>query len=246
MFRFQLIISMILFYGFNVNAQNKLLKVKSYYPKDSILFNQQIVGVKYNYENNLYGKTTMIIHSESSNGNYEFILKKKINKISKYGGDSVNVYGANGIIVRKDYNEPFTISEHTIYAFVILHQQERNSIQVTFQDFGNEVYTPNFVYDLCSVSDENNDGVPEFYLSYIGESDGLDAKPFKQIVYTYLSTSTNKNFIKSKSTAFYPAGNLEDVYHVKYDDNWNQLPKSIQLKSAGIIKKHKNSPNYEK
>lgn len=129
-------------------------------------------------------------------------------------------------------------SEHNLYALILLHDHGTEIEKLKFQDFGNEVYWPEFDYANCSISDEDKDGMPEFYLSYMGESDGLDAKPYKQIIYTQ-TPKTKATFIKSKATAFYPAGNEEDVYRVEYDSNWKTLPQAIQQKSNNIIKKHK-------
>lgn len=41
-----------------------------------------------------------------------------------------------------------------------------------------------YFINYCEVGDADKDGFPEFYLTYFGESDGLDAKPLKVIVYT--------------------------------------------------------------
>ena len=222
----------------HLQSQNKSLKIDYYYPKDSSLFNKNITDFDFNYEKDLYGKTTMIIHCESAWGDFEFVFKKKINKLTHYGGDSVNVYDG-GKVVRKDYNQPYTISEHNLFAFVLVHDHGGTLEKIKFQDFGNEVYQPEFDYTFCSISDEDKDGKPEFYLCYMGESDGLDAKPFKQIIYTFPVAGNTKAMVKSKATAYYPAGNEEDVYKAAYDANWNLLPAVVQLKSKNILKAHK-------
>lgn len=226
--------------GLLVNGlgQTTPLKVDYFYPKDSMRFNKAVSGIDFNCEKGLYGKTTMVIHTESSGGQFEFMFKKKIKSIEKYGGDYSDVYGMkpDGTmgVVRQDYNEPYTISQHDLYALIWLRDEGGFREVVKFQDFGNEVYWPEFDYPHCSVSDENRDGIPEFYLTYWGDSDGLDAKPYKQIIYT--QQGGESRFVKSKATAFYPAGNEEDVYRVVYDENWTRLPKAIQDKSKGILK----------
>ena len=203
-------------------AQNsKSIKVTYYYPKDSLKFNKR-VSVDFNYKNESFGKTTMIINCESQYGHFEFVFKKKIILLEKFGGNYSDVYGIKGDgsfgVVRKDYNEPITLSQHNLYAFVLLQDHGAEIEQVKFQDLGNEVYWPEFDYQNCSISDENHDGMPEFYLSYMGESDGLDAKPYKQIVY-YRPIPNKWVWTKAKATAFYPAGNKNDVYRVEYDSN---------------------------
>lgn len=224
-------------------AQLKPLNVTFYYPKDSTTFNHDFLNeLDYQYEREKFGKTTMIIHCESEVGHFEFIFKKKILSLEHFGGDSTNVYGINGKIT-KEYNEPFTISKHNLYAFVLLHDHGGMIEKIKFQDFGNEVYWPEFDYSNCFISDENKDGIPEFYLTYLGESDGLDPKPYKQIIYTYFKNSLKKEFIKSKATAFYPAGNPENTYQIEYDSNWKKFPKSIQNKSILVLKKHREKYN---
>jgi hypothetical protein len=223
-------------------SQTKLLKIKHYYPKDSLAFAEDFDDVDYHYERKEFGKTTMLIHCESEIGNFEFVFKKKILSLERFGGDSTNVYGANGKIT-KEYNEPYTLSKHNLYALVLLHDHGGVLEKIKFQDFGNEVYWPEFDYANCSISDENKDGIPEFYLAYLGDSDGLDAKPYKQIIYTHFKDSPKKEFIKYKVTSFYPAGNEGDVYSIEYDTNWKKLPKAIQAKSNLILKKHKGKYN---
>ncbi|PZX94252.1 hypothetical protein DOS84_06410 [Flavobacterium aquariorum] len=236
-------------------AQTNALKVVYYYPKDSLKFEKDDGELDYNYEGELYGKTTMIIHCESRFGYFEFVFKKKINKLSRiveYKDGAVSEIfnfktkhweheeGTN------DYKgsrakplNTVVYSEHNLYAFVLVHDHGGILEKLKFQDFGNVVYWPEFDYSNCFISDENHDGKPEFYLSYMGESDGLDAKPFKQIIYAFSEKPNNKNYVKSKATSFYPAGNEDDVYNIEYDTNWKELPESIKAKSRKILKEHK-------
>ena len=229
-------------------AQVKPLKVKYFYPKDSIAFSKIVPEIDFNYEPARYGKTTMIIHTESKYGVYEFIFKKKINKLVR----TIN-YKSGGVVESYNFKskkwehvqgtwkhaemkgkpqDTLMQSEHHLYALVLLHDHGGLLEKIKFQDFGNEVYWPEFDYKNCSVSDEDKDGKPEFYLSYFGNSDGLDAKPHKQIVYTY---QQNGNISKAKATALYPAGNEEDEYQLIYDTAWKALPKAIQEKSKRIL-----------
>lgn len=233
-----------------VFAQNKDLKVTYFYPKDSLKFNPLFEELDYNFENKAYGKTTMIIHCESSYGVFDFIFKKKILKLSRIlDYENTSVLEVFDFISKKwklvEDSNPYPktntevidttyISEHNLYALIMAHDHGGLLQKAKFQDFGNEVYWPEFDYPNCSISDENNDGIPEFYLSYFGNSDGLDAKPYKQIAYTF----NNKSIEKSKATSYYPSGNEEDSYHVEYDENWKKLPISIQKKSQKLIKDH--------
>lgn len=235
-----LIITLLLAFSNPIFSQIQKLKIKTYYPKDSIVFNEQS-DFNYSYEANSYGKTTMIIKSSTSYGEFHFIFKKRIKKIERFGGDYSDVYGikpdGTSGVVRKDYNPPYTLSNHNLYAFVVLSDHGGTIEKVKFQDFGNDVYWPEFDYQNCFVSDENKDGIPEFYLTYNGNSDGLDAKPYKQLVYT--RTLKNKEFVKSKATAYFPSGNEEDHYYEEFDANWKALPVEIQKRSKGILIQNK-------
>jgi hypothetical protein len=97
------------------------------------------------------------------------------------------------------------------------------------RDFANEVYWPKFIYEESGPADADNDGRAEYFLVYYADSDGLDAKPLKVLVYW--------NFKKHKVTAYYPAGNPDDNYRVEYDDGWQKLPKPVALKAEGILAK---------
>jgi len=232
-------------------GQNKSQKVTYFYPKDSLEFNQQFDDIAFNYEYKTYGKTTMIIHCESAYGIYDFIFKKEILKLSRildYENTSVSEvfdFKTKNWKLTEDSNpypttntevvDSINFSEHNLYALIVAHDHGGIIQKAKFQDFGNVVYWPEFDYPNCSISDENKDGIPEFYLSYFGNSDGLDAKPYKQIVYTF----NNKNIEKSKATSYYPSGNEGDSYHIDFDENWKKLSILIQKKSQKLIKDHK-------
>lgn len=232
-------------------GQNKSIKVSYFYPKDSIEFNQQFDDIEFNHESTLYGKTTMIVHCESDFGIFDFIFKKRIFKLSRildYKNSSVSEDFDFKTKKWKlaEYSNPYpkgdnevvditNFSQHNLYALIIAHDRAGVIQKSKFQDFGNEVYWPEFDYPNCLISDENKDGSPEFYLSYIGNSDGLDSKPYKQIVYTFNS----QNIEKSKATSYYPAGNEGDEYRIEYDENWKKLPVLIQKKSQKLTKDHK-------
>lgn len=247
-------IALLFFINFTI-AQTKPLLVQRYYPKDSIKYRKAVPDAEFNYESKLYGKTTMIVHCESEYGHFEFVFKKKINKLSRTidykNGGVGEVYNfktkkwnhEEGTWKNSDMTgkpqDTIIYSEHNLYAFVLLHDHGGILEKAKFQDFGNVVYWPEFNYENCTISDEDKDGKPEFYLSYMGDSDGLDAKPFKQIIYTIPGKSGNQSSTKSKATAYYPSGNEDDVYRVEYDENWKQLSKNIKLKNQKIIKDHR-------
>jgi len=235
-------------------GQNKPLTVKYYYPSDSIAFKQQIPYANYNDDASTFGNTILLIHCQSEEGIYDFIFKKKIRKLSRtilYDNGGVGEV-FNFKTKRWQHEEgtwshsemkglptdTFLLSDHDIYAFVRVPDHGGMVTKVKFQDFGNVVYYPEFDFERCSISDENNDGYPEFYLSYMGESDGLDAKPYKQIVYTMQNSANGVTFVKSKATAYYPAGNEDDEYRVEYDANWKALSLPIRTKSQSILALH--------
>lgn len=247
----------VLFFSSHFNTvlgQSKPLAVKGYFPKDSMLFKQQIAYANYNDDVSTYGNTILVIHCQSEAGIYDFIFKKKIRKLSRtilY--DDGGVGEVFNFKTRRWQHEEgtwshaemkglptdtFLYSNHDIYAFIMQPDRGAMVTRVKFQDFGNEVYWPEFDFDRCSVSDEDRDGYPEFYLSYMGESDGLDAKLYKQIVYTMQRNATGVIFVKSKATAHYPAGNEDDEYTVEYDANWKALSLPIRTKSRNILEGH--------
>lgn len=67
---------------------------------------------------------------------------------------------------------------------------------ITFKDFVKGLAQPRYLINYCEIGDADNDGFPEFYLTCFEESDGLDAKPLKVIIYT---KKNNKTFLKSKN-----------------------------------------------
>jgi hypothetical protein len=243
-----------------VSSQEKPITVTHYYPKDSVSFKENILEFDYNYESEKYGKTTMVIHCNSSRGYYDFIFKKKIFKlwrtIDYNEGGVVEIFNfqnhkwehENGTWNHTDmHSKPIdTIvqSIHNLYAFILIEDHGGVVEKARFQDFGNEIYWPSFDYQHCNISDEDKDGRPEFYLSYMCESDGLDAKAYKQIIYSYPGLPDSKSLIKAKATAFYPAGNEDDVYHIEYESNWKTLSDAIKKKSLQILAEHKKI--YEK
>ncbi len=241
-----LFITLLLAFSNPVCSHSQKLQTKTFYPKDSTVFNEQS-DFDYSYGTKPYGKTTMIIRASSRYGEFHFIFKKRSKAIEHFGGNYSDVYGikTDGTwgVVRKDYNEPFTLSNHNLYAFILLSDHGGTIEKVKFQDFGNEVYWPEFDYQNCFVADENKDGIPEFYLTYNGESDGLDAKPYKQLVYTF--TLKNKEFVKSKATAYFPAGNEEDHYYEEFDANWKALAVEIQRRSKAILTQNKSKKKVE-
>ena len=175
-------------------------------------------------------------------GHYDFIFTEKIIKQEKFGGNYSDVYGIKKDgkygVVRKEYNEPYVLTQKNLHAYVLLQDHGGYLKKAVFKDFGNEVYWPEFQYKYCLVDDADKNGIPEFYVSYFGASDGLDAKPFKVITYTYDDHNT---MFKSKATALYPAGNEEDVYTIEYDTNSNLLPKAIRKKIKWILDDHKKT-----
>jgi hypothetical protein len=214
------------------NSENKsvkpTLKIRYLHEKDPDfnLLNNAIVNIS-------KGKTKLLIDVRTKSlEHYIFAFKENIIKIINYGGDSVDVYGLDNKPVRKDYVEPVSDTTKMLSAFIIKEQNNKYIKKCTFQDSGSELYYPTFEYKYCLADDVDNDGQPEFYLTYFGESDGLDAKPLKVITY-YL-------FEKIKATAYYPAGNEEDEYYIDYDKNWKTLPKIIQKKVNHILESRKS------
>lgn len=236
-------------------AQGNTLKVSWFYPKDAAKY-EELTDLSYNRDS-VYGKTTQIIHCESRQGHFEFVFTKKVRALTRIidykdgGVGEVFNFATNrweheaGTHEHKDmHSSPIdttVYSDHNLYAFVLLQDHGGVIEKAKFQDFGNVVYWPSFEYPLCSISDEDKDGMPEFYLTYYGASDGLDAKELKQIIYTIPAAPTKgKSFIKSKATAYYAVDEeTEQSYRVEYDSNWKQLPPAVQQKSQAILKKDK-------
>jgi hypothetical protein len=213
-------------------AQKQAIKVQYFYPKDSAKYAQLGAHYNYHYQKEQFGRTTMIIHCESAKGTYDFIFKKKMKQTLR------EIIDSNATTTYLKNNELDITSIHDLFAFVIEHKQNGVIEKVKFQDFGSEVYWPEFDYPNCLVSDEDKDGLPEFYLSYLCESDGLDPKDYKQIIYVFNKSKTA--FIKAKATASYAVEEVKNPYTLMYDANWLLLPKAIQLKSKALLKKHKS------
>lgn len=110
---------------------------------------------------------------------------------------------------------------------------------MTFKDFAKGLAQPRYLINYCEITDADNSGFPEFYLTYFEESDGLDAKPLKVIVYT---KNSNKTFSKSKITAWLPF-QPEDKYLEEMDDNFRLLPKAIKMRAEKILKEAKDGIN---
>ncbi|WP_313580523.1 hypothetical protein [Chishuiella sp.] len=108
---------------------------------------------------------------------------------------------------------------------------------ITFRDFAKGLAQPKYLLNYCEVDDVDKDGFPEFYLTYFEESDGLDAKPLKVIIYT---KTDNKNFLKSKITAWIPFQS-EDEYYEEKDYNFNLISQKIQHKAKKILKEARNN-----
>ncbi|KGE12868.1 hypothetical protein [Sphingobacterium deserti] len=197
-------------------CQHKALETTYYYPKDAKDFESK---TSYRYEDvggymhEKFGNTTMIVATKSSFGMFYFVFKKKT----------------------KDNDDP---ANRDLRAFVFAEDHGGLLEKVRFQDFGNPLYWPEFDYQNCFVEDADKDGLPEFYLSYMGESDGLDAKPYKQIVYYFPRAVQNGILIKAKATAHYPAGNEEDVYRTVFDVHWKEMPQDVKNRSKKVLDDH--------
>ncbi|SMC37791.1 hypothetical protein [Chryseobacterium sp. YR221] len=111
--------------------------------------------------------------------------------------------------------------------------------KITFKDFAAGLAQPRYMINFCEIGDADKDGFPEFYLTYFEESDGLDAKPLKVIVYTSLG---EKTFSKSKITGWIPFQE-EDQYREVKDENFKLLPKEIRLKAEKLLKDAKKEIN---
>lgn len=197
------------------NATNKLV-VEYLYKKDAAF--SEILDEFWGGGKN----ATMILKVGSSYGHFIWIFEKERKEENRNTGT----------------DDEISFKYHNIYANLLVEDHGGTLLMAKFQDFGGPLYFPEFQYPYCQVDDADHDGSPEFYLTYFGLSDGLDAKPLKVIIYT-ASQSTRK-FEKSKATAWYPWGNEGETYYVDYDANWKQLPKAIQLRGKKILNEIKN------
>ena len=215
MMRFNLLL-LLLFQSMLLFGQYKVLETTYYYPKDAKEFEGKTT---YPYEDvggyvqAKYGNTTKIIAAKGGFGTFYFVFKKKT----------------------KDTEDP---ADRDLHAFVLVEDHGGLLEKARFQDFGNPLYWPEFDYPNCFIDDADHDGLPEFYLSYLGESDGLDAKPYKQIVYHFPRAVQHGVLIKAKATAYYPAGNEEDVYQIKFDTLWKEMPEDVKGRSKKVLKDH--------
>lgn len=193
-------------------AQDKL-KTQYIYKKDTVAF-RKIVDNHWDPKKNV----TLIIKVASPRGHFLWFFEKENKETIREGQ---------------------TTKYHNLYAHLML-EDHGGTVQVAkFQDFGNEVYFPEFQYPYCQVHDADNDGVPEFYLSYFGLSDGLDDKPLKLIIYSSKNIIHAK-YVKSKATAWYPGGNEGHSYRTEFDANWNKLPQAIQARGMKILNEIKS------
>ncbi|GEM64136.1 hypothetical protein SF1_21180 [Sphingobacterium faecium NBRC 15299] len=126
-----------------------------------------------------------------------------------------------------------------LHAGIFLEDHGGLISKITFKDFAKGLAQPKYLINYCEVDDANMDGFPEFYLTYFEESDGLDAKPLKVIVYT---NRGGKTFSKSKITCWIPFQE-EDQYREVKDANFNLLPKQIRLKAEKLLQDAKNQMN---
>jgi hypothetical protein len=236
-----------IFIGNTAFAQNNKLVVETYHPNDRKLFNQRYPDFDFDYNNDTLGKTTKLIYTRGTAGELLLVLKKKIlrtYRISYYRDFAVHEQldskSQSWRYVKDGYQHPNTTEQptavvtetiHNLYALILLSDHGGYVEKSRFQVFGNEVYWPTFDYPNCFAADEDNNGIPEFYLTYMGMSDGLDAKPYSQIVYT----TKGRSFFRSKAVAYFPAGNPEDEYHQEFDSNWKGLPLAIQNRSRSIL-----------
>lgn len=113
--------------------------------------------------------------------------------------------------------------------------------QITFKDFAIGLAQPRYLINSCEIGDADNDDFPEFYLTYFEESDGLDAKPLKVIVYTSTGRG-KKEFSKSKITGWVPYQE-EDQYREEQDSNFRLLPNAIRQRAQKILKEAKKGLN---
>lgn len=202
-------------FSFSASAQRKL-EVEYLYKKDSAF--KEVVYEYWGSDPNV----TMVVKVASEYGHFIWIFEKERKEEIRNEGTS----------------DVLSVKYHNLYANILLEDHGGTLGVAKFQDFGNEVYAPEFQYPYCQVDDADHDGMPEFYLTYFGFGDGLDAKPLKVIVYT--SSHSNRKLEKSKATAWYPGGNEGETYHVDYDPNWGKLPRAIQLRGKKILSDIKN------
>lgn len=129
-----------------------------------------------------------------------------------------------------------SISTNPIDLYAGLFLEDHGGIveQIRFKHFAGLLSQPIFLLNYCVAEDADENDSPEFYLTYFEDSDGLDAKPLKVIVYN----KKGKVFIKSKITAWIPFQE-EDYFRIEKDDNFKKLPASIQKKAERLLNEAK-------
>lgn len=188
--------------SFAQNLETKILKPD----------HKDFVDISKNY--NFEGVTKYLINAKvKGHGNYSWFFNEKSYK----NGSLDSSYGQ---------------SVNSVYAYLMIEDHGGYLQKSKFQDFANEVYLPYFIYEYCLIDDADKDGIPEFYLTYFGMSDGLDSKPLKVIVYT--KNDEGNDFLKSKITEFYPVDEGVD-FRTEFDINFKQLPKSVQKRATKIL-----------
>ncbi len=129
----------------------------------------------------------------------------------------------------KSKNNAFLTDEpKDLHAGIFLEDHGGLLEKITFKDFAVGLSQPVYLEEFCNIQDIDNNSYPEFYLMYFTESDGLDAKPLKLIIYT--SSDKGKTYQKSKITAWIPF-QPEDKLKIEKDSNFNNLDKKIQQKA---------------
>lgn len=121
-----------------------------------------------------------------------------------------------------------------LYAGVYIEDHGGILPQINFKDFAGPLSQPRYLLNQCIVDDADKNKSPEFYLTYFEESDGLDAKPLKVIVYS----KNGKSFIKSKITAWI-SYQPEDKEKTEKDENFKKLPQNIQDRAQNLLKEGK-------
>lgn len=121
-----------------------------------------------------------------------------------------------------------------LYAGLYLEDHGGALEQITFKDFAGPLSQPVYLLDYCMAADVDQNNSPEFYLTYFEESDGLDAKPLKVIVYN----KKDKRFVKAKITAWIPF-QPEDQLKADKDLNFENLPLKVQKKAEELLNKAK-------
>ena len=198
---------LIIFFSFKLHAQ---IKIDRLFPHQ-----QKHKDIIEDLGNPLKGNSKLIIKTfVEKEGSYLFYLNEDKAKSNSYLSDSP-----------KD-----------LYAGIYLEDHGGILEQITFKDFAGLLTQPKYMLNHCIVFDADKDRSPEFYITYFEESDGLDAKPLKVIVYH----KKEKLFIKSKVTVWIPF-QPEDKEKIEKDGNFQNLPKLIQDKAQALLYDAKKS-----